>query len=362
MDFGEAFEVSNILSRELMTVDPRHLTLNRYRSAINELAFKWITTFAKSDVGGIGATHHIPQMLVNFGLEFNPDTHLLTFTTTKRAATASRDHMVRGARGRGGRGRGGAGRGQGGARGGGRAGGGAGGRAGRGGGGGGGNDSDDLALVTVTGNMALLEAYKSEQVVAHHLLAFVRTDHLEFGQWTKFRNTEAHKVMAIVGNIDLAHRILQSWYCLERQSRDSITDASDPECSEHRDFPAFYEGCQGRLRYHMEHMTPYRQTLHFVLSKCREMKLRRHGKCCDPVFRLVFRLFRHDFNDFRRSNLHHPTGLCSIQSQSKKKTNPNSTRFVRNCTKIACRPAAVQPKAYSQVHAPNRPQDKRARV
>ena len=61
------------------------------------------------------------------------------------------------------------------------------------------------------------------------------------------------------------------------QARDSADGTFDEEATENRDFPSFFEGCQGRLRMHMEVMSPYRQTLHFVLSKCREMKLRRYG-------------------------------------------------------------------------------------
>jgi hypothetical protein len=275
--FGPVVQVSNTRCRELLSTN-RDLTLDDYRGAIEEQYFKWITAFAESTVV---ATHHVSQMLVNFGLEFNPDTLSLTFSTTRHAIAASEEQVLssrfafrprgQGANGRGagtnGRGAGTNGRGRGA---------GTNGR-GRGAAGHGRGDNDDMAVVAVSGHAALAEAYKSEQVVAHHLLAFVSTDHLQYNKWIEFRKTESCKVQEIVGSIDLAHRALQCWYGLQRQARDSVEGSYDCESSETRDFPGFYEGCQGRLRYHYEHMTPYRQTLHFVLGKCREMKLRRHG-------------------------------------------------------------------------------------
>jgi len=109
-------------------------------------------------------------------------------------------------------------------------------------------------------------------------------DHLEHREWSTFVRDKRWSMIHIIDVIHRAYGMLDNWFCFQHQIEDHAEDRAFEVKSQIRDFPHFLSGCQGRLRLHMEQLTPYRRVMLYILRICREKQYRRHGAYFPPHF------------------------------------------------------------------------------
>ena len=241
--FGEYWETSVAACVDILQEPQRPLHV--YKLAFEEMERKWIRPFRD---GAPGRMNAIPQILHNFRLKYNPADHELSFRTTAAAAQATQQRLAHAHKSRPRRD--------------------------------GGEDGPETAAdghVTITGGLALLEAFTSEVSLAYSLQAFMAMEHYDFGEAFTFREEKRWAIIHVIDVINKAHRMADNWYCMQKQVDDHATDGHDPDDTQNRDFPYFLDGCEGRLRLHMQSMTPYHKVMLYLLEVCRKNRYRRHG-------------------------------------------------------------------------------------
>lgn len=113
-------------------------------------------------------------------------------------------------------------------------------------------------------------------------------EHLEHREWSTFVRDKRWTMIHIIDVIHRAYAMLDNWFCFQHQIEDHAEDRAFESSSQIRDFPHFLTGCQGRLRLHMEQLTPYRKVMLYILRICRENQYRRHGASLFPPPLLLF--------------------------------------------------------------------------
>jgi hypothetical protein len=231
-----------------------------FEQAFQEMYTKWITNMDQA------ASGYIAQALGNFNVKHDPRDHQLSFDTNKASVPLPRDgakrKTARRKRGANSDADGGGG----------------------GGGGGGGADSGPAgaatATTTVVGYEALQHAFETESHVAFFLWAFTSLRRVDIDRWSRLSETCRDHMLEIIEVIGNSHRMLEHWYAASSQVRDTVNGVGAPtgaDADKCAHYPNFLSGIQSRLSLHMRDLNDYHRVMLYVLHKCSEARLRRHG-------------------------------------------------------------------------------------
>ena len=220
--------------------------LSVFKTAIREMTGKWVHRFRTTDA----RARPIPYILSNFGIEYDSATHTLLYRTNS-AAVQALERRNAGPR-----------------------------KAGRRRGGGTDASAGPVQNVTVKNGEALELAMLEEVSLAYYLQAFVNDDHVYDG-WSDYARPKRYTMIEIIDIINNCHRQAEHWFCHLKQVDDHVGDNGDGDDGADDDkmvnFPSFESGIQTRLRTLIEHMTPYRKVMIYLLGQCRKNNYRRHG-------------------------------------------------------------------------------------
>jgi hypothetical protein len=228
-----------------------------FEQAFKEMYGKWITAMDRSHAG------YIAQALANFRVRYDARDHQLSFETNKASVQLPRDKPKRKNTRRGRPGAGGADGGD-----------------GAGADGSGPAAGNGASASTVLGYEALQHAFETESHVAFFLWAFTSLKRVEVDQWNRMSESCRDTMLEVIEVIGNSHRMLEHWYAASSQVRDTVNGIGPPtgaDADKVAHYPNFLSGIQSRLSLHMRDLNDYHRVMLFVLHKCRERRLRRHG-------------------------------------------------------------------------------------